>query len=190
MPTSKSVHEIAREVEPDSRVVYVEKEQAAVAHSELILESVAGTGIISADLSQVDSVLGHPVTTKLIDFGEPVAVVLASSLHYVLDADEAAATVAGYLAAAAPGSYLVLSHISDNEAEGSAEVKGLVELSKATTAAGVARSREWISGLFAGLEMLEPGLVYTSQWRPDSQLRLVTDLPAHASLLAAVARKP
>lgn len=190
MPTAQSVHEMVQEIAAESRVVYVEREPVAVAHSELILAGVAGTGIIEADMADVGGVLRHPVTTELVDLSEPVVVIMASSLHYVLDAEDAARTVRGYLDAAAPGSYLVLSHITDNQGEGSDEVKGLVELSKSTSAAGVARSREWIEGLFDGLEVQPPGLVYTSQWRPDNELKLVTDLPAHASLLAAVARKP
>jgi hypothetical protein len=135
-------------------------------------------------------VLGDPATRNLIDFTQPVAVVMGASLHYVLDAGLAAKTVAAYLDTVVPGSYLVLSHITDDSDVGSREVSALVELSKSTSAAGVARPREWIAGLLDGLELVEPGLVYTSQWRPDNPMKLVTDLPAHASLLAAVARKP
>jgi hypothetical protein len=190
MPTATSLHEMARQVDPTSRVVYVEKEPVAVAHSELILSTVEGTGVIEADMADFEAVLDDATTRALFDFDQPIAVVLASSLHYILDADQAAKTVSGYLDATAPGSYLVLSHISDNQGEGSDEIQGLVELSKTTSAAGVARSRAWIENLLAGLEVVEPGVVYTSQWRPTDRLRLVTDLPAHASLLAAVARKP
>ncbi len=190
MPTFKSVHEMACEIDPASRVVYVEQEPVAVAHTELILDPVPGAGIVAADMRDVSAVLEHPVTRSMIDLGRPVAVIMASSLHYVLDAREARRTVESYLDAVPSGSYLVLSHISDNQGEGSDEVKGLVELSKTTSAAGVARSREWISSLFETLELIEPGVVYTSQWRPEGGLRLVTELPAHASLLAAVARKP
>jgi hypothetical protein len=189
MPTAKSVHEMAGEIHPDSRVVYVDREPVAVAHSELILADVDGADILAADMTDVDRVLGNPVTRRLIDFDEPVAVVMSSSLHYVLDAAQAAATVGAYVSAVGPGSHLVLSHISDNKGDGSQEVQNLVELSKTTSAAGVARSRAWIGSLFDGLDVVEPGLVYTSQWRPDDGLRLVRDLPAHASLLAAVARK-
>jgi hypothetical protein len=190
MPTAKSVHEIAWEIDRASRIVYVEQEPVAVAHSELILAALQGAGIVAADMADVPGVLNHPVTRSLIDFTRPVGVILASSLHYILDARQAIDTVRSYLDAVPSGSYLVLSHISDNQGDGSDEVKGLVELSKTTSASGVARSREWIEGLFDGLEVVEPGLVYTSQWRPEEGLRLVTDLPAHASLLAAVARKP
>lgn len=190
IPTVQSVHDMAAQVQPDCRVVYVDYEPVAVAHSELILDATQGSGIIGADMCDVDTVLGHPVTRRLLDLEQPIAVVMASSLHYVLDADLAAGVVARYLRAVVPGSYLVLSHITDNRGEGSAQVQGLVELSKTTSSSGVARSRDWITGLLDGLDVLEPGLVYTSQWRPDHGLRLVTDLPVHASLLAAVARKP
>ncbi|MET0237699.1 MAG: SAM-dependent methyltransferase [Kibdelosporangium sp.] len=189
MPTAKSVHEMARETNSECRVVYVEQEPVAVAHGSLILTGVDGAEMIGADMRDVETVLTHPATVSRLDFEQPVAVLMASSLHYVLDDDEAKAMVEEYMAAMAPGSYLVLSHISDNQEETSPEVKRLVELSQATSSAGVARSREWIEGLLTGLEVAKPGVVYTSQWRPDRQLRLVRGLPAQASLLAAVARR-
>ena len=190
MPSVRSVHEVAQEIDPGCRVVYVEQEPVAVAHSKLILSAASGAGVIGADMCDVHTVLTHPVTVELIDFAQPIAVIMASSLHYVLDAGIAADTVAGYLNAVVPNSHFVLSHIADNRDVGTQEINALVELSKSTSAAGVARSREWIGGLLNGLEVVAPGLVYTSQWRPDNPMKLVTDLPAHASLLAAVARKP
>jgi hypothetical protein len=152
--------------------------------------TVEGAGVVGADMCDVRAVLTDPVTTRLIDFTRPVAVIMASSLHYVLDHGQAADTAEAYLDAVAPGSFFVLSHITDNRDVGSDEVNALVELSKTTSAEGVARPRDWIAGLLAGLQVVEPGLVYTSQWRPDNPMKLVTDLPAHASLLAAAARKP
>jgi hypothetical protein len=190
MPSVRSVHEVAREIDPGCRVVYVDREPVAVAHARQILSTVDGAGVIGADLCDVDGVLTDPVTVELIDFERPVAVIMASSLHYVLDATQAVETARAYLDAVVPGSCFVLSHIADNREVGSQEVNALVELSRTTSAEGVARPREWIAGLLHGLEVVEPGLVYTSQWRPDNPMKLVTDLPAHASLLAAVARKP
>jgi len=189
MPTGLGVHELARRQDPTSRVVYVDREPVAVAHCEVVLAGVPHAGVVEADLADPDHVLGHPTTRRLLDLDRPVAVVLASSLHFVLDADRAAATVAAYLDAVPPGSHLVLSHLADDGDTGR-EVSDLVELSKTTSSAGVARSREWIAGLFDGLEVVEPGLVYTSQWRPEEGISLVTGPPSHASLLAAVGRKP
>lgn len=190
LPSVRSVHEVAQALDPRCRVVYVEQEPVAVAHGRLVLGPVEGAGMVWADMCDVDTVLSDPVTKELLALDQPVAVAMASSLHYVLDAERAAGIVTAYLDAVVPDSYFVLSHITDNRDVGSSEVNALVELSKTTTAAGVARPREWIAGLLEGLDVVEPGLVYTSQWRPDNPLRLVTDLPAHASLLAAVARKP
>ena len=190
MPSVRSVHEVAREIDSGCRVVYVDREPVAVAHARQILHTVDGAGVVSADMVDVPAVLSDPITAALIDFEQPVCVIMASSLHYVLDATQAVETVRAYLDAVPPGSYFVLSHITDNRDVGSEEVNALVELSKTTSAEGVARPRPWIAGLLGGLEIVEPGLVYTSQWRPDNPIKLVTDLPAHASLLAAVARKP
>jgi hypothetical protein len=190
MPSVRSVHEVARGIDRGCRVVYVEREPVAVTHSKLILSAVENADVVGADMCDVQTVLKDPVTAELIDFSQPVGVIMASSLHYVLDPDLAVETVRGYLDAVVPDSYFVLSHITDSRDVGSDEVNALVELSKSTSAAGVARPREWIETLLAGLDVVDPGLVYTSQWRPDHPMKLVTDLPAHASLLAAVARKP
>lgn len=190
MPSVRSVHEVAREVDSGCRVVYVDREPVAVAHARQIVRTVEGAGVVSADMCDVSAVLTDPVTMKLIDFEQPVCVIMASSLHYVLDATQAADLVRTYLDAVPPGSFFVVSHIADNREVGAEEVNALVQLSKTTSAEGVARPRDWIAGLLDGLDVVEPGLVYTSQWRPDNPIKLVTDLPAHASLLAAVARKP
>ncbi|MBV9845261.1 MAG: SAM-dependent methyltransferase [Kutzneria sp.] len=189
IPTAQSVHEIARRIDPESRVVYVDNERVAVSHSELLLADIKGTGIIEADLCDVDYVLEHDTTRSLLDFDQPVALIITAALYYVADPDLAVNTVKRYLAALAPGSYLVLSHATLGRHEQDAmKLSHVLEMTKSLTTSATARSPEWILGLFDGLDIVEPGLVYTSNWRPEGP-QSVDESPWQAAVLAAVGRK-
>jgi hypothetical protein len=186
IPTGESVHQMARRVQPDSRVVYVDNEEVAVAHSTLTLAGVDGVGVVQADMRHVTAVLRNPVTRRLLDFDEPIGLLMTASLYYLPDADEAAATVARYKSLLAPGSHVVLSHTTLDDA---LELGAVLQMTEALTSSATARSREWIAALLDGLDLLDPGLVYTSSWRPESP-RSVDDAPWHDPMVAAVARKP
>ena len=190
IPTGQSVHEMARKIEPASNVVYVDNEAVAVAHSQLTLDGVSGAGIIEADMADVDFVLRHPLTRSLLDFSRPVALLMTASLYYIPDHDLVRRTVARYVDAVPSGSYLVLSHTTLGKSQRDAlELANVLEMTKSLTSAATARTPAWIAALFTGLEMLDPGLVYTSYWRPEG-LRVLNQTPWHDSVLAAVARKP
>jgi hypothetical protein len=190
IPTMQGVHEMARQVDPGCNVVYVDNEAVAVAHSVQTLGDVPGTGIIEADMCDVDFVLGHPVTQSLLDFRKPVAVLMTASLYYIPDHDLAARTVARYLDAVPSGSYFVLSHATLGQDQRDAmNLSNVLAMTKSLTSAATARTPEWIGDLLAGLDVVEPGLVYTSCWRPEG-LRVLHEAPWHDSMLAAVARKP
>lgn len=190
IPTGESVHQMVRRVLPDSRVVYVDNEEVAVAHSMLTLGGVAGVGIVEADMRHVEAVLRSPVTRQLLDFDEPIGLLMTASLYYLSDADEAAAMAAHYKSLLTPGSHVVLSHATlDWRQRDMLELSAVLEMTKSLTSSACARSREWIAALLDGLDVLDPGLVYTSFWRPESA-RPMDDTPWHDSMLAAVARKP
>ncbi|QUQ64163.1 SAM-dependent methyltransferase [Kutzneria sp. CA-103260] len=189
IPTGESVHQMARRVLPDSRVVYVDNEEVAVAHSMLTLGGETGVGIVEADMRHVTAVLRNPVTRRLLNFEEPIGLLMTASLYYLPDADEAAAMAARYKSLLAPGSHVVLSHTTlDQRQRDMLELGAVLEMTKSLTSSATPRSREWIAAVLDGLEMLDPGLVYPSCWRPDSA-RPVDDTPWHDSMLAAVARK-
>lgn len=190
IPTGESVHQMARRVQPDSRVVYVDNEEVAVAHSTLTVGGTAGVGIVQADMRHVTAVLRNPVTRRLLDFDEPIGLLMTASLYYLPDADEAAAMVARYKSLLAPGSHVVLSHATlDRRQRDLLELGAVLEMTKSLTSSATARSRDWIAALLDGLDLLDPGLVYTSFWRPESP-RPADDAPWHDSMVAAVARKP
>lgn len=154
-----------------------------LAHSRA-LKTGTGTAVIHADLRDLDAVLRHPGTCRLIDISQPVAILLIAVLHFVADPG-AGAAVARYIGAAAPGSYLVISHVTAAPEPRSAQQVTAVYAGTANP--GTLRTREQILALLAGTNLVEPGLVPVTHWRPDQPE------PAGQAkdwMLTAVARKP
>jgi hypothetical protein len=183
LPTKGNVHQVAQAITPGARVVYVDNDPMVLAHSRA-LKTGEGTAVIRADLRDPDTILGHPDTRRLLDFSEPLAVLFVAVLHFVGGPD-AYAAVARFTGAAAPGSYLVLSHITgDPDPEAAA---AFTTVYAGTANPNTLRSREEILGFFDGLEMLEPGLVPVHQWRPDDP---GAAHPRRAWMVGGVGRKP
>jgi SAM-dependent methyltransferase len=185
MPSRGSVHEIAHRAAPQARVVYVDIDPVAVAHSQAILAGNDRAGVIQADLRHPATVLNHPVRAML-DLDQPAAVLLVSVLHFVADADEPAAIVARYAEALAPGSYLVISHLT-TEANPQQMAAG-ARLSQRAAIPATPRSRTAVTSLFSGLTLVEPGLVWAPLWRPDPGDD--TDDPHRCNFLVGVGGKP
>lgn len=183
LPTQGNVHQIAQQANPAARVVYVDNDPMVLAHSRA-LKTEAGTAVIHADLCASDQILRHPDTCRLIDFSEPVAILLIAVLHFVGDPD-AGAAVARYAAAAAPGSYLVISHVTASPEPLAARKVSAVYAGTANP--GTLRTREQILALFAGTTLAEPGLVPVTRWRPD---HAEPGRPGKDWMLAGVARMP
>jgi SAM-dependent methyltransferase len=163
IPTAGNVHEIALEAAPGAAVVYVDIDPVAVEHSRAILAGADRTGVICADVRDVDRVLAQ--SEGLIDFKQPVAVLLAGVLHFVPDQDDPAGVVGALREALAPGSYLLVSHAT---ADGQPpEVIEAQRLSGRTATEIVLRSGDQIGAYFEGFDLVEPGLVFIPQWRPD-----------------------
>ncbi|MEU4246474.1 SAM-dependent methyltransferase [Amycolatopsis sp. NPDC026612] len=186
MPTVGHVHEIVQSIAPECRVVYVDNEPVAVAHSEIVLKDNDNAEMVQADAEFPDTVLEHPTTERLLDFGKPVMVVMAAFVHFVPDERNPAGLVAGYLDALVPGSYLALSS-GTFEGQGE-EVRRAAELYQKSGTHVVPRSREELRALVDGLEIVPPGIVFTPLWRPDDPAD-VGEHPEQASQLALVARK-
>jgi hypothetical protein len=187
MPTEGHVHEIAQSVAPDARVVYVDNEPVAVGHSEIMLENVPGAAMVAADLKNVCYVVNHPTTRELLDFARPMMLILAAMLHFVPSDEESERIVAGYRECLAPGSMLAMSHNS-SEDQGE-ELFRVQELYKNTTNPLYFRTKSEFEALFSGLELIEPGVVWTPEWRPDDAAA-VPENPKDAIVLAGVARVP
>jgi hypothetical protein len=167
IPTENNVHQVAQEAAPGSRVVYVDNDDVAVAHSRLLLADSPGATVIHADLREPAKILADPETQLLLDFSQPVAVFLVAVLHFIPDSGQAADIVATLRDALAPGSYLVICHACRDEQPNLATSFETVYNSR-VTAQLTMRSRDEITKLCDGFTLTEPGLVWIPQWRPDS----------------------
>jgi hypothetical protein len=187
IPTVGNVHEIAQSMVPDCRILYVDNEPVAVAHAELMLEDNERTAVLQADLCDPDTILGSQSVQRLLNFDEPMALLIVAVLHFVPDSAEPRSAIARYLDAATPGSYFVLSH-GTNDGLGERPVEAHQTYERTTTP-GLARTRAEILDLMSGTDLIEPGIVWTPQWRPDSPDE-VDDHPGRSLMYAAVGRKP
>jgi SAM-dependent methyltransferase len=188
IPTVGNVHEIAQATDPRSRVVYVDNDPVAVAHSREILHGNERALIIPGDLRDPAAILGDPEVNRLLllGLGEPIALLMSAVLHFVPDDDEAAALVAAYRDALAPGSYLVLSHAGNREE--TAERFGRAADAYSRNVAPIkVRSTDDIAALLDGFELVDPGIVFAAHWRPDPEDGPVPLRP-HPQI-CAVARK-
>ncbi|WP_016907899.1 SAM-dependent methyltransferase [Streptomyces xiaopingdaonensis] len=168
IPTFGNVHEVAQAVEPSSRVVYVDNDPVAVAHSEAVLAGNDHAGIVSADFRSPPDVLRSDEVERLLDLERPVALMVVALLHFVEDRDEPDKALAAFFDQLAPGSLLVVSH---GCMEGAPARDGGGRLQKVYEEASsplVIRSKEQILRFFDGWELVEPGLVSLPHWRPDN----------------------
>ncbi len=168
IPTFGNVHEVAQAASPQARVVYVDHDPVAVAHSRAVLTGDDHSGIVAADLRKPKEILAAPEVGRLLDLGRPVALLLVAVLHFLEDADDPYAAVAELRDALAPGSLLILTHASYEGIPLTQETAaGTVGVYRDMRNPLVMRTREQIGGFFDGFEMLEPGLVSMPDWRPD-----------------------
>jgi S-adenosyl methyltransferase len=187
IPTVGNVHEIAQGIAPECRVLYVDNEPVAVAHSELILKDNENAAILHADLCDPDTILESDSVHRLLNFDEPMALLMVSVLHFVPDSANPGSAIERYLSAMAPGSFFVLSHgTHDGREDDPTEAEGAY---RRTTNPGVRRNQAEIRALMAGTELVEAGLVWTVQWRPDD-IDAVDEHPERSMIVAGVGRKP
>jgi hypothetical protein len=189
IPTVGNVHEVAQQVQPDARVVYVDSDPVAVAHSAAILGRTANVAALQADAGHVETILEHPVVKAMLDFRQPVAVLLLTVLHFVIDDDVAVRTVRALRDAVAPGSYLVVSHGTREHDAPPAVQAQVVRLYGQTSNPARPRSAAQIARFFDGLTLVEPGLVFTPLWRPQDASEPLFPHPERSATYAGVARK-
>lgn len=189
IPTFGNVHEVAQAASDAARVVYVDHDPVAVAHSRAVLDGDDRSAVVAADLRKPREILRSPEVTGLLDLDRPVALLLVAVLHFLEDADEPAAAVAELIDALAPGSLLVITHASYEGIPVPQErAGGAVGVYRDIRNPLVMRSREEIARFFDGTEITEPGLVHLPLWRaesPDDE-----EDPYAFSGYAGVGRKP
>jgi SAM-dependent methyltransferase len=165
LPTARAVHEIVRGAVPMPRVVYADYDPVVVRHAEALAGGVPGVDVIRADLRQPRDLLSYLTWRHLIDLAQPVAIMLVAVLHFVEDHEDPWAVVNCYKDLMAPGSYLVISQVTADHLSEDAARQAQAAYAGAS-APGSARTREQVAGFFAGLDMVAPGLVNASEWRP------------------------
>ncbi|MFF3286866.1 SAM-dependent methyltransferase [Streptomyces sp. NPDC003023] len=167
IPTFGNVHEVARRASPEARVLYVDHDPVAVAHSRVLLDGDEQAGVVTADLRKPRQILDTP-EAGLLDLERPVALLLVAVLHFLEDEDDPWAAVAELRDALAPGSLLLVTHASYEGVPLPAEqAAGAVGVYRDIRNPLVMRTRQEIARFFDGFTMVEPGLVSMPNWRPD-----------------------
>jgi len=189
LPTTDNVHEVAQAVAPSARVVYADNDPLVLAHARTLLTSSPGgrTAYIQADLRDPQSILSAPSVQEVLDFSRPIALMLVAVLHFVPDEFNPAQVLATLIEALPSGSYLVASHIT-----GEHDPIGPASGARAYRAAGLpAQLRDagqFARLAFSGLDLVPPGVVLVSEWRPEGDGARPT--AAEVSWYGGVARVP
>lgn len=185
LPTVGNVHEIALASNPASRVVYVDNDAIVLAHARALLADHDNVTVIQADIRDVDEIFANPELLRLIDLARPFAVITSSILHHFEDGP-ALATAAALRAKLSPGSYLMSANFLDDDEPRAKEL----ERAFLDGGLGTGRFRTWaeLAEFFEGLEMVEPGLVYANDWRPDS--KTPSNSPVQTLYATGIGRKP
>ncbi len=193
LPTVGNTHEVAKKVDPQARVVYVDNDPMVQLHSQALIDVGGSIGVICADLREPGTILDHPEVRRLIDFGEPVGLLMTGVMMFVSDTSDPWALVSHYVGALAPGSYLSLSHLTDDY-KPPAAAEGFRAVFDTATEHLYFRSRAKVERFFAGLELVppyegaEPGVTFTGLWgAEDVEL---ADSDGSRWLYCGVARKP
>ncbi len=186
IPTVGNVHEVAQQANPASRVVYVDIDPVAVAHSRALLADNPNATVVQGDARDPDQVLAQPEVQRLLDLRKPVGILLVALLHFIPDDGDAYRLVRRLRDAAAPGSYLVISHASFEGRP--TESESHAALYSRTSTPMRMRSRDDILRFFDGLHLVDPGLVFLPLWRPESPDE-VDEHPERFTGYAGVARK-
>jgi hypothetical protein len=164
IPTSPNVHEVAREIRPGARVMYVDNDPVVTVHNRALNVVGNNIAVIEADIREPDRILEHPMTRSLIDFTEPVAVLFIAVLQFIPDAQNPYNIVSAFRTRAASGSYFAIS-AATSKGLTAKEVSDFIGPYEGASSTVTLRSQEQIEKFFYGLELIEPGLVGVSQWR-------------------------
>jgi hypothetical protein len=190
LPTADNTHEVAQQIAPDSRVVYVDNDPMVMMHAQALLSSTpeGRTAYIEGDLREPASILDQPALRDTIDLSQPVGLMLVAVLHFIHGQDEAKTIVRELLEAVAPGSFLVATNATKDFATPMGET-----VYQAMVASGkldmFLRSQAEFAELFDGLELVDPGVVVCSEWRAEIEPQ-PRPQPADIAVYGGVGKKP
>lgn len=165
LPAQGSVHQVAHAIDPGIKVAYADHDPIVLGQARAILARTANTVIVRGDLRHPDSIIAHPDLEGLIDWDQPVAVLTIAVMHFVTGQDDPAGIMARFRQVMAPGSYLALTHVHHDGDENT--VRQMLGIYKGASVPLVMRTRDEIAALFDGFDLIEPGLVPVSDWRPE-----------------------
>jgi hypothetical protein len=169
VPTVGNVHEIAQSTDPSCRVLYVDIDPVAVAHGHSLLADNPQAAVIHADLRHPATVLEHPQTGALLDFDQPIAVLMIAVLHFIPDTEHPLEIVHAYRDAVSPGSYLTLSHAAPDLEHPDEQSNMIDDYQRSTRVPFIHRTPEQLAAWLDGFTVQEPGIVQVNEWRPESQ---------------------
>jgi hypothetical protein len=193
LPTVGNTHEVVQKVVPGARVVYVDNDPMVELHSRALLDSGGTISVICADLREPGSILNHQEFRKLIDLGEPVGLLMTGVMMFVSDPSDPWGLVSGYVNAIASGSYLSLSHLTDDY-KPPAAAEGFRAVFDTATEHMYFRSEAKVERFFAGLDLVPPyrgaeaGVTFTGLWGAEDVE--MADSEGSRWLYCGVARKP
>jgi hypothetical protein len=187
LPTAGNVHEVAQKEAPETRTVCIDNDPIVLVTARALLAgTTAQVAYVQADARQPETILAHPEVRALIDFTQPVALLMVAVLPFVADEDHPARIVTAFRDALAPGSYLGLSH-GTSDLHPPEQVKKAEATYQQATVSFVLRTRAQITGFFDGWDLVPPGLVQVPLWRPDGPVPTPAEL-AKMGLYGGVAR--
>jgi S-adenosyl methyltransferase len=186
LPSFGQVHQVVQDVAPEAHIVYVDNDPVVLAHGRDMLHGVDGTTILRHDLRDPEAILADPALLRLLDLGLPVAVMLVAVLHFIADSEDPYDLVRRLMKPMPAGSHLVISHGTD---DGDDDVEQAIKENYKTSSSAHVRTRSQVEAFFEGLELIEPGVVWTPLWRPDQGRSPLRDDPARSVCWAGVARK-
>jgi SAM-dependent methyltransferase len=187
IPTAGNTHEVAQAAEPGARVLYVDNDPIVLAHARALMTSTpaGATAFIQADLRDPATILASPELRATLDLGRPVALMLIAVLHFLPEQDDPRGIVSTLVDALPPGSYLAISNLTADF--NPAEAAAALAVSQPGPVTYVPRTRDEVAAFFAGLDLVDPGVVPILTWRPDDG---APPDPFAARIYAAVGRKP
>jgi hypothetical protein len=191
LPTQGNVHEVAHELNPAARIVYVDNDPVVYTHGQALLADARTTEVVTADLRRPGAVLKDPIVREFIDFSQPVGLLLLAIVHHINDSDDPAGIVARLRDAMPRGSYLAISSFrmpGPEHPEHRAKTAEMEKLFNEKLGTGHWRSDEEIRAWFGDWELIEPGLVPLAEWRPDVRGHTRRDA-TYYGFVGGVARK-
>jgi hypothetical protein len=190
LPSTGNTHEIAQAVAPESRIVYADNDPMVLAYARALLTSgpEGRTAYLHADLRDPAAILNDPVTRDVLDFSQPVALMLVAVLHFLVDEDKPAEIIAALLGALPPGSYLVASHGTAEHGSRSDGEAGQQAYRDAGVSLQLRDSGDFARLAFTGLELVPPGVALVSEWRPEASG--IRPAATEVNIYGGVARKP